>query len=183
MGWPVDAGCRVADLWFAPDRVVRLGYLVSAPVLLALVLLLLLRRPPARRHAPPAELPETDPVAPHAGGPRRRSSALLAGAALGFVFAARSAPVIALATFLVLWRGVGVRALIASAAALLLLVVPLLTLVVPVRNPGGYNFELAQERIAVHWVAVAAVVLLVLALARTLSTARGRRAAAPGSAP
>ncbi len=58
------------------------------------------------------------------------------------------------------------------------MVVPLLTLAIPVRDPGGFNFEYAQDRIAVHWVTVAAVVLLVLALARVLSTATGRRAAA-----
>jgi arabinofuranan 3-O-arabinosyltransferase len=181
MGWRVDAGCRVADLWFAPDRLVRLGYWISAPVLLVLLLVLLLRRPPAARGGPPLELPDADPVARM---PARRAALAAVGAAavLAFVFAARSAPVIALGTFLVLWRGVGARALIAAAAGLLLVAVPLLTVAVPVRDPGGYNFEYAQDRIAVHWVTVAAVILLVLALARTLSTARGRGAAARGSA-
>ena len=136
------------------------------------LLLLLLRRPPAPRDGPPPELPDSDPVARM---PARRAAlaALVVGAALGFVFAARSAPLIALGTFLILWRGIGARALVAAAGALLLVVVPLLTLAVPVRDPGGYNFEYAQERIAVHWVTVAAVVLLILALARTLSTASG----------
>ncbi len=182
MGWRVDAGCRVADLWFAPDRTVRLGYWISLPVLLALLLLLLLRRPPAAPDRRPPDLPETDPGLRM---PVRRAAvaALVAGAALGFVFAARSAPLIAAGTFLILWRGIGTRALIAAAAALLLVVVPLLTLAIPVRDPGGYNFEYAQDRIAVHWVVVTAVVLLVLALARTLSTATGRGAAARRSAP
>jgi arabinofuranan 3-O-arabinosyltransferase len=182
MGWRVEAGCRVADLWFAPDRAVRLGYWISAPILLALVLLLLLRRPSPYRDGRPPELPESDPPARM---PARRAvvAAVVVGAALGFVFAARSAPLIALGTFLILWRGIGTRALIAAAGALLVVVVPLLSLAIPVRNPGGFNFEYAHERIAVHWVAVAAVVLLVLALARTLSTARARRAAAPRSAP
>jgi arabinofuranan 3-O-arabinosyltransferase len=102
---------------------------------------------------------------------------MVAAVVLAFVFAARSAPLIALGTFLILWRGVGTRPLIAAAAALLLVAVPLLTVAGPVRDPGGYNFEYAQDRIAVHWVAVAAVSLLVLALARTLSTARPRHAA------
>ena len=182
MGWRVVAGCREAELWFAPDRLVRLGFWISGPVLLALLLLLLLRRPPATREGSPPELPDTDPVARM---PARRAAiaALVVAAALGFVFAARSAPLIALGTFLVLWSGIGTRALVAAAGALLLVVVPLLTLAVPVRDPGGYNFEYAHERIAVHWVTVAAVVLLVLALARTLSTARDRRAAARRSAP
>ena len=182
MGWRVPAGCQVADLWFAPDRVVRLGYWISIPVLLALLLLLLVRRPPADRAAPQLELPETDPVARMPAG-RAALAALVAGAALGFVFAARSTPLIALGTFLILWRGIGVRALVAAAAGLLLVVVPVLTLAIPVRDPGGFNFEYAQDRIAVHWVTVAAVILLVLALARVLSTATARRAAARRSAP
>jgi arabinofuranan 3-O-arabinosyltransferase len=182
MGWRVDAGCQLADLWFAPDRLVRLGYWISVPVVLALVLLLLLRRPPPARDDTPADLAETDRV-PRLPARRAAVAALVAGAALGFLFAARSAPLIALAAFLVLWRGIGTRALIAAAAALLIVVVPVLTLAIPVRDAGGYNFEYAQDRIAVHWVVVAAVVLLVLALARTLSTARARRADAPRSAP
>jgi hypothetical protein len=161
--------------------VVRLGYWISAPILIALLLILLLRRPPATPHEPPADLPE--PQVARMPARRAAIAALVAGAALGFVFAARSAPLIALGTFLILWRGIGTRALIAAAAALLLVAVPLLTVVIPVRDPGGYNFEYAQDRIAVHWVAVAAFVLLVLALARTLSTARDRGAASPRSAP
>ena len=125
------------------------------PILLALLLLLVLRRPPAHRDDAPPQLPETDPVARM---PARRAAiaALVAAAVLGFLFAARSVPLIALGTFLILWRGVGTKALIAAAAALLLVAVPLLTIAVPVRDPGGYNFEYAQDRIAVHWVAVAA---------------------------
>jgi hypothetical protein len=115
--------------------------------------------------------------------------ALAAGAALGFVFAARSAPLIAAAVFVVLWRGIGVRALVAAAGALLLVAVPVLSLAIGAENRGGYNPEYAQDRIAIHWVAVAAVVLLILALARVLGAARRRRSRAgprrppPRSAP
>jgi hypothetical protein len=101
--------------------------------------------------------------------------ALAAGAVLGFVFAARSAPLIAVATFLVLWRGIGVRALVSAAGALLVVAVPVLTLAVGVEDRGGYNPEYAQVRIAAHWAAAAAVVLLMLALARVLDAARRRR--------
>jgi hypothetical protein len=182
MGWLVDSNCREADLWFAPERLVRIGYWISVPVLLALLLLLIFRRPPAAPEAPPRELPDTDPVA-RMTARRAALVALIAAAVLAFVFAARSLPLIALGTFLILWRGIGVRALVAAAAGLLVVVVPLLTLAIPVRDPGGYNFEYAQDRIAVHWVTVAAVVLLILAVARVLSTARDRSAAARRSAP
>ena len=75
-------------------------------MLLALVLLLLLRRPPALRDGLPPELPDPDPVARMPVG-RAALAALVVGAALGFVFAARSAPLIAVGTFLILWRGIG----------------------------------------------------------------------------
>ena len=181
MGWRVPAGCRIAEMAFAPDRLVRAGYLVSVPVLLALALLLLLRRAPRPRLPPAGALPHGDvpDVRPHRLPARRAALlALAAGAVLGFVFAARAAPLIAIGTFLVLWRGVGVRALVAAAGALLLVVVPILTLLVEVEDRGGYNPEYAQSRIAVHWVAVAAVVLLILALARALGAARRPRSPA-----
>ena len=94
------------------------------------------------------------------------------------MFAARAAPVIALAVFVVLWRGIGIRPLVAAAGALLLVAVPVLTLAIGVEDRGGYNPEYAQDRIAVHWVAVAAVILLTLALARALGALRRRRSPA-----
>jgi hypothetical protein len=101
--------------------------------------------------------------------------ALVAGAVLSFAFAARGAPLIAAGVFLVLWRGVGVRALVAAAGGLLVIAVPVLTLAIGVPDRGGYNPEYAQDRIAAHWVAVAATILLMLALARALGAARRRR--------
>jgi hypothetical protein len=175
MAWRVPADCEVAEMSFGPDGIVRAGYLLSAPVLLALLLLLLIRRRPESPEAatPPPDLPDVRlrrlPLV-HAA-----LLALAAGAVLGFVFAARSAPLIAVATFVVLWRGIPVRALIAAAGALLLVVVPVLTLAIGVEDRGGFNPEYAQVRIAVHWVAVAAVVLLILALARVLYAARRPR--------
>ena len=57
--------------------------------------------------------------------------------------------------------------------------VPILTLLIRPENRGGYNPEYSSDRIAVHWVAVAGITLLMLALARELSRARAR----PGSSP
>ena len=136
---------------------------------------MIVRRPPEPEPLRD-ELPE--PAAERLPVGRAVALALLAGAVLGFVFAARAAPLIALGTFLILWRGVGVRQLVAAAAALLLVAVPALTLAIGVEDRGGYNPEYAQARIAVHWVAVAAVILLVLALARVLGAARRRRSPA-----
>ena len=65
-----------------------------------------------------------------------------------------------------------------AAAALLLVAVPALTLAIGVENRGGFNPEYAQSRITVHWVTAAAVILLVLALARVLGAARRPRSPA-----
>jgi hypothetical protein len=182
MGWQVPASCRTADLAFAPDAMVRAGYLISAPVLLALVLLLLLRRRPRPKVTAIAPVPAGRALAdlPEAVAlplPARRAAllAVAAGAVLGFMFAARGAPLIAAGVFVVLWRGIGVRALVAAAGGLLAVVVPVLSLAVAVPDRGGYNPEYAQDRIAAHWVAVAATILLMLALARALGAARRRR--------
>jgi hypothetical protein len=131
-------------------------------------------------------VPLPDPPPPVRMPARRAAlAALAAGAVLGFAFAARTAPLMALATFVVLYRGIPVRTLLAAAAALLLVAVPVLTVAIPARDRGGYNSEYPVDRIAVHWVTVAAVVLLILALARWLAVSRAtaRPAAARAGAP
>ena len=171
----VPATCRSASMAFAPDGLVRAGYLVSLPFLIGFVLLLLFRRPP---RPAPSRPPLPEAVARRLPLARAALLALAAGAVLGFIVAARAAPIIAVATFVVLWRGIGVRALVAAAGALLLVAVPVLTLAVGVPDRGGYNPEYAQVRIAAHWAAAAAVVLLILALARVLGAARRPRSPA-----
>jgi hypothetical protein len=173
MGWRVPAGCRSADLAFGPDGAVRLGYLLSAPFLFAMLALVAVRRPPRPLPAELGPLPEDRPrPLPIA---RAALLALAAAAVLGFVFAARSAPLIALGVFVVLWRGIGARVLVGTAAALLLVAVPALTLLVGAENSGGYNPEYPIERLPVHWVVVAAFILLGLALVRSLAPNAARR--------
>ena len=124
----------------------------------------------------PARLP------PKARARRAALAGLAAGAVLGFVFALRAGVVIAPAVALLLWRGVGPRTLLLAAGGLLGAVVPLLYLLFPGTDHGGYDTEYAVEHLGAHWVAVAAVVLLGLALWRTLSTA-SRRTSAPAAEP
>jgi hypothetical protein len=108
----------------------------------------------------------------------RRSArlGLAAGAVLGFIFSIRSGLVIAPAVTLILWRGISARILVLLAGALLLFVVPAIYLSAPYHNQGGYDFGYAVELIDAHWIAVAAVVLLTVAVAQTLSSARSRTA-------
>ncbi len=95
------------------------------------------------------------------------------------MFAARAMPVFVLLVFVVLYRGIGARPLALAGGAILAIAVPILTILIRPENRGGYNPEYSADRIVVHWVAVAGITLLVLALARELSRARVR----PGRAP
>ena len=169
--WRVEPGCAAVDVAWAPNGPLPIGYVVSLLACLVLVALAV-RRP---REAPESRMP--GPVAedepPHRWPARAAIAAgLAAGVLLGFVFAIRAGVVIAPGVALVLWRGYSARQLALAAGGLLLVVVPVLYLAVPARDPGGYNTNLAVERIAAHWVAVAAVVLLMLALWRALRAAR-----------
>jgi hypothetical protein len=175
---------------------VAAGYVVSLVACALLALLLIVRRGERRAAGRGGA---ARPVAGRGEGavalPAWRAAlwAVPIALGLGFVFAARGTPLFWLGAFVVLWRGVDARRLSLAAGALLLVAVPGLTLLVHVDNRGGYNPEYASKRILVHWAAVAAISLLVLALGRALSTARARRdrgrsappsaAARPGSAP
>ncbi len=66
---------------------------------------------------------------------------------------------------------------------MLTIAVPILTVLIRPENRGGYNPEYSINRIVVHWAAVAGVALLILALGRALSTARGRTARARSAPP
>ena len=104
-------------------------------------------------------------------------------AVAGFVFALRSGAIIGPVAAVILWRGFPVRRLLLIAAGLLVIVIPLLYLLFPGVNQGGYSLGYTAQHLGAHWVAVGAVALLIAALARDLSTAmrrpRGGRAAAP----
>jgi hypothetical protein len=168
--WRVEPGCENASFAFAPNRLLPAAYVVSLLACLALVALLLRTR---RRSSAAAEVAE---IHERAVGRWPLKKALAAGAVaavvLGFVFAIRAGVVMGPAVAFILWRGIGARHLALAGGALLLTVVPILYLAVPVDDPGGYNTNLAVERIAAHWVGVAAIFLLGAALARQLTDAR-----------
>jgi arabinofuranan 3-O-arabinosyltransferase len=71
--------------------------------------------------------------------------------------------------FVVLWRGIDAKPLAIAGGLVLSVAVPVLTLLIRPENRGGYNPDYTNERIAVHWVAVAGLTLLILALARALA--------------
>jgi hypothetical protein len=100
------------------------------------------------------------------------AAGLVAGAVLGFVFALRAGIVIGPAVALILYLGIPARRLALAGGALLAIAVPLAYLLIGVDDHGGFNTNLAVERIAAHWIGVAGVVLLGAALCRSLAAAR-----------
>ncbi|HEY1590151.1 MAG TPA: alpha-(1-_3)-arabinofuranosyltransferase family protein [Solirubrobacteraceae bacterium] len=173
-GWSAPAGCQAVSFTFAPQRTMVWLYALSAAVAIACLALLLFRRAPASAPPEAARLPVA------ARRPRVPTRAaiglgLLAGVVLGFIFSIRSGLVIGPVVAVIAGRGISVRALILAAGALLVVVVPAIYLLDLPPNQGGYDFTYAIDLIAAHWVGVAAIVLLVVALARTLIEARVAR--------
>jgi arabinofuranan 3-O-arabinosyltransferase len=190
-GWRAPAGCREVEFEFAPQSGARAGYAISG-VVCALLLAFLLagwvvmrRRPPADHaalagagaqlfaEAAAAALPEDHPrPLPF---PRAALLALSLTIPLALLFAARTSVVVFPLLTFILWRGLGSRLLTLVAAGLLGIVVPLLYLLLTPRDRGGFNFEYSTELISAHWIAVGALVLLMVACWRMLAAARGAR--------
>jgi hypothetical protein len=163
-GWRVGPGCRRVEFRFAPQSAVDAGYWVGGLACLVLAAILLFRRPRRGEAAePPGDLHADDT---RDRWPIRRAllAGLAAGALLGFAFALRAGVAIGPAVALILWRGWSPRALILAAGALLTLVVPTLYVLFPGDDRGGYDTDYAVEHLGAHWVTVAAVVLLVVAV-------------------
>jgi arabinofuranan 3-O-arabinosyltransferase len=202
-GWPVGVGCRHVRFAFEPNRLAEIGYVVSGIVGLGCLALLVAGAWRARRRrravagpaagaAGPPALPAgrtvTGPAAAGAGPPalpvrdvdphwppaRALLVALPAAVAFGFVFGVIPGVVSVPATALLLWQGIGARALTLSAAGLLGVVVPVLYLAHPGDQHGGNHFAYAMEHLAAHYVGVAALGLLTAALWRTLAGAHAR---------
>jgi arabinofuranan 3-O-arabinosyltransferase len=172
-GWRAPADCREVAFRYAPQATARAGYLISAVaclLFLALVVAGLVRgrRRPATPE--PARLPDARPrrlpFIPAA------AVALVVSAPLALLFAKRTGVVIFPVLTLILWRGIGPRPLIALAAGLLGLAVPIMYLLISPKDRGGYNFEYSVELIDAHWVGVGAIVLLGAACWRMLADAR-----------
>jgi len=176
--WPIPASCRAVRFAYGPQRAATIGYLVSALGCLGLLALLVLGR---RRLPAPGPRPTPLPAAPDPPrpvGPRRAAGvALLTAAVLGFCFGLRAGVVLGPLLGLALWRAVADRVLVLAAGALLAIAVPLSYVAVALLDdrgdPGGYDSGYANDRIAGHWLALAALTALGLVLWRTLASARG----------
>jgi arabinofuranan 3-O-arabinosyltransferase len=183
-GWLAPAGCRQVSFMFAPQSGVNRSYVVSAVIVALLALLLIFTRPPRLSEA--EALPEFLEISDRTRRlPLRRALgwALLATIPLAFIFAWRSAILIAPALTIILWRGIGPRSLAATSAALIGIAIPISYVIAHPNNEGGYNFGYSVDVIYGHWIGVGAVVLLGVSGWLTLAAARGRRARGPEPTP
>jgi hypothetical protein len=126
---------------------------------------------------PPLTVPARLPL------PRAAALGLLLTVPLALLFAKRTSVVIFPLLTVILWRGLGVRVLTAGSALLLGVAVPLLYLIENPINRGGYNFEYSLQTIDAHWVAEGALVLLMVACWRAISSARAPRGEPAPAAP
>jgi hypothetical protein len=174
-GWLAPASCTRVAFSFAPQSGVNKSYVVSgiACALMLAFLLLGALWAPARASVSQAGrlLPDSTPRCRSL--PRAAALALLAAIPLGYVFAIRAGAALFFLVAFVLWRGYGPKQLALAAAALLGVVVPIVYVVASPRNQGGYGFAYSTQLIWAHWIGVAAIVLLGLAVLR-LIRARAR---------
>jgi arabinofuranan 3-O-arabinosyltransferase len=185
-GWLAPPGCREVRFWFAPGSALKFSYALSAFAVAALLALLLWPRrrgeAGARAAVPGLEVgPEPARFPP--------GRALAVGAAAGlvcaFLFALRAGIVIGPALAILLWRGVPARTLAVWAGGLLGVAVPLVYVLFLPDDRGGFNSRYALDLTGAHWIALAALLLLALALWRTLASWRAgplSRASSPSDA-
>ncbi len=185
--WPVTAGCRTVDITYNLQRAATAGYLISLVgcALLLLVALVGFRRRRRRRAIgdesgpPPLHVPPAD-----VRGHLALLPALTAVVVIGLAFGLRAGAVAAVAFAVIGWRGISDRALGAVVALLLGVAVPLAYVAAAIihddEGRGGNSTDFAANRLAAHWMALAALVALGLILVRTLRAQRyGTRSGAP----
>jgi arabinofuranan 3-O-arabinosyltransferase len=179
--WPVTRGCRTVDFTYNLQRAATAGYLISLVgcALLLLVALVGFRR--RRRTAgsatedeagpQPLRLPPAD-----ARGHLSLIPALTAVVVIGLAFGLRAGAVAAVVFAAIAWRGITDRALGIVAALLLGVGVPLAYVVAAIihddEGRGGNSTDFGANRMAAHWMALAALVALALLLVRTLRAQR-----------
>jgi hypothetical protein len=170
-GWRVGPGCRDVRFTFGPNRLAEFGYVASGVggalclVLIAVALWRRRRRPEIALRVSAPRLAELTPRVPAARAARR---ALPAAFAFGFVFGVIPGLLSLPAIAVVLWRGIGARALTLGATALLGVVVPVLYVVHTGPRSGGNHFGYAMAHLGAHYVGVTALGLLAGALWRSL---------------
>jgi len=179
--WPVTRGCGTVDFTYNLQRAATAGYLIS---LVGCALLLMVALVGFRRRRRTAGAESTDDVGPpplrlppaDARGHLALVPALTAVVAIGLAFGLRAGAVAAVAFAAIAWRGISDRALGFVAALLLGVGVPLAYVVAAIigddEGRGGNSTDFGANRMAAHWMALAALIALALLLVRTLRAQR-----------
>jgi arabinofuranan 3-O-arabinosyltransferase len=160
-GWRVGASCSVARFWFAPQTAATISYVISAVAGLALLVVLLaaplLRRRGAQARRNGTDLPtwEADDFVVRLPPERAVALGVALGLAGAWFFAVRTGVALAVAVAVVTSVGVSSRRLLWLAMPLIA-VIPLQYISAPRSGAQGF-FAYANQRLASHWLAVAAV--------------------------
>jgi arabinofuranan 3-O-arabinosyltransferase len=183
-GWLAPGSCRRVAFQFAPQAGVNKSYVISAVCCAAMLVLLLVGAVRRRvRLAVGATLPVADRARRPLSLPRAAAVALAVSIVVAAIFARRAGAVAFPLVTLVLWRGYGVATLTWIAVALLGIVVPLVYLIASPTNQGGYDFAYSTKLIGAHWIGVAAIVLLALAVWESIGALRAAARRGPPSPP
>jgi arabinofuranan 3-O-arabinosyltransferase len=157
-GWRVGRSCSVARFWFAPQRLANISYGLSALTGIALLAFLLLPLARRRRTAPVGSPISSIPLPDSVVGLGRRT-ALGIGIGVGlfgaWLFAVRAGVLLGVAAAAITYLGMSSRRLL-WAAIPPLVVIPLLYVLAAHSEFGGF-FGYADQHLASHWLAVAAV--------------------------
>jgi hypothetical protein len=176
--WPVTAGCRTVDFTYNLQRAATAGYLISLVGCVLLLIVALVGFGRRRRAAGDGETgPQPLRVPPaDVRGHLALLPALTAVAAIAPAFGLRAGAVAAVTFAAIAWRGISDRALGVVAALLLGVGVPLAYIIAAIihsdEGRGGNSTDFGANRLAAHWMALAALVALTLLLVRTLRAQR-----------
>jgi hypothetical protein len=179
--WQVTGGCSVVGFTYNLQRAATAGYVIS---LVVCVLLLMVALVGFRRRRRTAGAVTDDEVGPQplrlaptdARGHLAPIPALTAVVVIGLAFGLRAGAAAAVAFAVIAWRGISDRALGIIAAALLGVGVPLAYIIAAIihddEGRGGNSTDFGANRMAAHWMALAALISLALLLVRTLRAQR-----------
>ena len=174
------AACTTASFWFAPQQLATVSYAISAVtglVLLGLLVLLVVATARARHERravadEPSPEPGVDAAVLRLGAAAAVALGLGVGLVGAWIFAVRAGVLLGVGVGVLAWLGMTSRRLL-WLALVPLAVIPLLYVLQPSSGTGGF-FGFADQHLAAHWLAVAAV--CAVAAACLLDAWRVRRA-------
>jgi arabinofuranan 3-O-arabinosyltransferase len=188
-GWRIDSTCVSAWMAFAPQATVNVIYVLSAVAAVLLIALALGVELPRRGRVPRGARPVTAPVTAQSHGVysgdrgmirlgllAALASGIGVGAVTAFMFALRFGAVAGALTVVLLLAGISVRRL-TGLAMLGVLAIPVLYLLRPAHNYGGFSFDFSLHQILANWIGAGVLCALIAAGLLQVHELRGPRPA------